>query len=171
MNLGQVVSLSDTGRKRRHNEDSFVCDPPLFAIADGMGGAQAGEVASELAASALQGRGDEPGTGEARVVELIREANRRVFERAHEDASYAGMGTTLTLALVEDGKVSLGHVGDSRAYLLRAGQLEQITEDVRGCAKIGTDEVFFDPAFAPGGQSLDHWLSLLEQMQGMMSVN
>ena len=129
MNLGQVVSLSDTGRKRRHNEDSFVCDPPLFAIADGMGGAQAGEVASELAASALQGRGDEPGTGEARVVELIREANRRVFERAHEDASYAGMGTTLTLALVEDGKVSLGHVGDSRAYLLRAGQLEQITDD------------------------------------------
>jgi len=129
MNLGQVVSLSDTGRKRRHNEDSFVCDPPLFAIADGMGGAQAGEVASELAANAVQGRGDEPGTGETRVVELIQDANRRVFERAHEDASFAGMGTTLTLALVEDGKVSLGHVGDSRAYLLRAGKLEQITED------------------------------------------
>jgi len=129
MNLGQVVSVSDTGRKRRHNEDSYVCEPPLFAIADGMGGAQAGEVASDLAASALQEHADGPETGEKRVVALIQEANRRVFERASEDASLSGMGTTLTLAVVEEGHVSLGHVGDSRAYLLRAGELEQITED------------------------------------------
>jgi len=129
MNLGQVVSLSDTGRKRRHNEDSYVCEPPLFAIADGMGGAQAGEVASELAANALQEHAGEPGTGEERVVSLIQEANRRVFDRASQDSSLSGMGTTLTLALVEEGKVSLGHVGDSRAYLLRDGSLDQITDD------------------------------------------
>jgi PPM family protein phosphatase len=110
MNLGQVVSVSDTGRKRRHNEDSYVCEPPLFAIADGMGGAQAGEVASDLAASALQEHADGPETGEKRVVALIQEANRRVFERASEDASLSGMGTTLTLAVVEEGHVSLGHV-------------------------------------------------------------
>jgi serine/threonine protein phosphatase PrpC len=129
MNLGQVVSVSDTGRKRRHNEDSYVCEPPLFAIADGMGGAQAGEVASELAANALQEHAGEPGRGEERVVELIQEANRRVFERASQDSALSGMGTTLTLALVEEGRVSLGHVGDSRAYLLRDGVLDQITDD------------------------------------------
>ena len=60
-------------------------------------------------------------------------------------------------------------LGKDRAIF--SGSLEQITEDVRGCAKIGADEVFFDPAFAPGGQSLDHWLSLLEQLQGMMTVS
>jgi hypothetical protein len=52
-----------------------------------------------------------------------------------------------------------------------SGSLEQVSEDVRGCAKIGADEVYFDPAFAPGGQSLDRWLSLLEQLQGMMTVS
>jgi hypothetical protein len=60
-------------------------------------------------------------------------------------------------------------LGKDRAIF--SGSLEQITEDVRGCAKIGADEGFFDPAFAPGGQSLDHWLSLLEQLQGMMTVS
>jgi PPM family protein phosphatase len=129
MNLGQVISLSDTGRKRRHNEDSYVCEPPLFAIADGMGGAQAGEVASELAASALHDHASDAGDGEKRVVSLIQEANRRVFERASQDSSLSGMGTTLTLAIAEEGHVSFGHVGDSRAYLLRDGKLDQITED------------------------------------------
>ncbi len=129
MNLNQVVSLSDTGRKRRHNEDAFVCEPPLFAIADGMGGAQAGEVASGLAAAALQEHAGEPGSSEERVVSLIQEANRRVYERSREDAALSGMGTTLTLALVGDARVTIGHVGDSRAYMIRDGVLEQITED------------------------------------------
>lgn len=129
MSLGQVVSLSDTGRKRRHNEDAYVCEPPLFAIADGMGGAQAGEVASGLAASALQEHAREHGSSEKRVVALIQEANRRVYERSKEDAALSGMGTTLTLALVGDGRVAIGHVGDSRAYLIRDGVLQQITED------------------------------------------
>jgi protein phosphatase len=129
MKLRQVASVSDTGRKRRHNEDAYVCEPPLFAIADGMGGAQAGEVASGLAASALEEHAGDEGEGEERVVALINEANRRVYERAKEDSSLSGMGTTLTVALVGDGRVQIGHVGDSRAYLLRDGELEQITED------------------------------------------
>jgi serine/threonine protein phosphatase PrpC len=127
--LGQSAVRSDPGRKRRHNEDSYVCRPPLFAIADGMGGAQAGEVASELAAGALR-ESDVNGGGEPRVVELIQEANRRVHERASTDASTTGMGTTMTVALVEsDGRVTIGHVGDSRAYRLRDDRLEQLTDD------------------------------------------
>ena len=126
--LGQTASMTDTGRKRRHNEDAFVVEPPLFAVADGMGGAQAGELASGLAAAALKDV-QEPGSGEKRVDELIQQANRRVYERQSQDASASGMGTTMTVALVEDGRVVIGHVGDSRAYLLRGRSLEQLTED------------------------------------------
>jgi protein phosphatase len=126
--LGHVAVITDTGRKRRRNEDAYVCEPPLFAIADGMGGAQAGEVASRLAAAALKESGAEAG-GEQRIVDLIQEANRRVYDRSSTDPNTSGMGTTITVALVEDGNVSFGHVGDSRAYLIRDGRLEQITED------------------------------------------
>ena len=125
----RTAVLTDTGRKRRHNEDAFVVEPPLFAVADGMGGAQAGELASSLAAAALKDS-QEPGEGgEDRVNELIQQANRRVYERQSQDAAASGMGTTMTVALVEDGRVAIGHVGDSRAYLIREGELEQLTED------------------------------------------
>jgi serine/threonine protein phosphatase PrpC len=125
----RTAVLTDTGRKRRHNEDAFVVEPPLFAVADGMGGAQAGELASSLAAAALKDS-QEPGEGgEERVNELIQQANRRVYERQSQDAAASGMGTTMTVALVEDGRVAIGHVGDSRAYLIRNGALEQLTED------------------------------------------
>jgi serine/threonine protein phosphatase PrpC len=128
--IGQRAGETNPGRKRRRNEDSYVCDPPLFAVADGMGGAQAGEVASSLAAAALKERGEGDGGGEERVAELIQEANRRVHQRAVDDESASGMGTTMTVALFHpDGSISVGHVGDSRAYLHRDGQLEQLTED------------------------------------------
>jgi serine/threonine protein phosphatase PrpC len=126
----QAAVRSDTGRRRRRNEDAYVCEPPLFAIADGMGGAQAGEVASGLAAAVLA---EPPGEerGEERVRLMIQEANRRVFRRSSEDAAASGMGTTMTVALVDEssGAIVLGHVGDSRAYRARAGALEQLTED------------------------------------------
>ena len=128
MKLGRSAARTDPGRKRRGNEDSFVCRPPLFAIADGMGGARAGEVASALAASALHESGR--GSGERHVIDLIQEANRRVHERASTDAATSGMGTTMTVALVErDGNLTIGHVGDSRAYRLRDDRLEQLTDD------------------------------------------
>jgi PPM family protein phosphatase len=121
--------LTHPGRKRRHNEDSYVHEPPLFAIADGMGGAKAGEIASGLAADALREPHDENGDAITRVVALIQEANRRVYQRAAEDAEATGMGTTMTAALVGDDRVTIGHVGDSRAYLVRDGELEQLTDD------------------------------------------
>jgi PPM family protein phosphatase len=128
--LGGSAGLSDPGRKRRRNEDAYVCEPPLFAVADGMGGAQAGELASSLAAAALRDDSGSAGEdGERRVDELIQEANRRVYQRQSRDAAASGMGTTMTVALVEDGTVAIGHVGDSRAYLIRGRSLEQLTED------------------------------------------
>ncbi|HWN21859.1 MAG TPA: Stp1/IreP family PP2C-type Ser/Thr phosphatase [Gaiellaceae bacterium] len=130
MTLGRSASVTDPGRRRRRNEDSYVCEPPLFAIADGMGGAQAGEVASRLAAAVLQeANGAE--LSETLIAELIQEANRRVFQRSSEDAATSGMGTTMTVALVDDPGESIvvGHVGDSRAYRVRGGELEQLTED------------------------------------------
>ena len=127
--LGRTATLTDTGRKRRHNEDAYVAEPPLFAVADGMGGAQAGELASSLAAAALKDSQEPGGGGEERVDELIQQANRRVYERQSQDTAASGMGTTMTVALVEDGRVAIGHVGDSRAYLIRGGSLEQLTED------------------------------------------
>ena len=122
MRLAAYAGGTDPGRRRRRNEDSYVIDPPLFAVADGMGGAQAGEVASKLAAGAVKERG-------ADIESLVQEANRRVHQRSLEDPNTTGMGTTLTVAAVEDGVVSIGHVGDSRAYLVRDGNLEQLTED------------------------------------------
>jgi PPM family protein phosphatase len=127
--LADSAALSHPGRRRRHNEDSYVLEPPLFAVADGMGGAKAGEVASGLAAAAVQESGNDGESGEARVAALIEEANRRVFRRASEDRDASGMGTTMTVALVEDDSVAIGHVGDSRAYLIRDGRLEQLTDD------------------------------------------
>ena len=127
--VGAYAAKTDTGRKRRRNEDAFVLAPPLFAVADGMGGAQAGEVASKLAAAALEDTDAGRLTGPAKVASLIQEANRRVHERSSSDPTTSGMGTTMTVALVEDGGVVIGHVGDSRAYLVRDGQIEQITED------------------------------------------
>jgi PPM family protein phosphatase len=127
--VGAYAVASDTGRRRRRNEDNYVVAPPLFAVADGMGGAQAGEVASQLAASALEA-GDSDGLeGTGRIDALIQEANRRIFDRASTDPSASGMGTTMTVALVEGMTVAIGHVGDSRAYLVRREQMEQLTED------------------------------------------
>jgi PPM family protein phosphatase len=126
--LARTYAVSDPGRRRRQNEDSYVVSPPLFAIADGMGGAQAGEIASRIAVEALGAEADSD--GEQRLANLIREANRRVFVRSNEDAAASGMGTTITAALVaDDGSVTIGHVGDSRAYRLRGDRLEQLTDD------------------------------------------
>lgn len=130
MKLRETAGRTDPGRKRRRNEDAYVLEPPLFAVADGMGGAQAGEVASRLAAAAFREfhEADELAPDE-RVDAIIQEANRRIYERARTDAEVSGMGTTVTAALLEAGNVAIGHVGDSRAYRIRDGQLEQLTED------------------------------------------
>jgi protein phosphatase len=125
--LGRSAALTDAGRRRRRNEDSFVCAPPLFAVADGMGGALAGELASRLAVTALEEAGR--AAGPVDLVAAILEGNKRINERSIADPATAGMGTTVTAALVGATTVSIGHVGDSRAYRLRGDSFEQLTPD------------------------------------------
>jgi protein phosphatase len=121
---------TDTGRQRSENEDSLFVRSPIFVVADGMGGAQAGEVASKAAADAFDR--DLPEIPPERFLrETIQAANRRIHELARADPSKAGMGTTITAAIVDAQKeeVGIGHVGDSRAYRLRRGKLERLTRD------------------------------------------
>jgi protein phosphatase len=121
--------LTDVGRQRDANEDSYVLADPVFVVADGMGGAQAGEVASRTAAEVFQEAHEGGGTPEEQLSRLTREANRRIYELSRRDATRRGMGTTLTAAMLTEGGVSVGHVGDSRAYRLRGASLTQLTHD------------------------------------------
>jgi PPM family protein phosphatase len=121
----QVGACTDVGRVRDGNEDAYMVRDPLFAVADGMGGHQGGEVASNLALERLERATDD----DSDLAEVVREANRAVFEQAAQDPGLAGMGTTLTAVRVQDERLHLAHVGDSRMYLLRDGRLERITRD------------------------------------------
>ena len=120
-----VGARTDVGRVREGNEDSYMVHEPLFAVADGMGGHQGGEVASELALDTLKKALD----GGAPLVQAVQDANRTVFEKAAEDPGLAGMGTTLTAFLADGDVLRLAHVGDSRAYLFRDGALRRVTKD------------------------------------------
>jgi len=130
LRIEDQASRTDTGRQRSANEDSLFTRPPLFVVADGMGGAQAGEVASKTAAETFDAELP-PSPPEQVLRETIEAANRRVHELALSDPSLAGMGTTVTAAILDPAaeEVAIGHVGDSRAYRLRGGKLERLTRD------------------------------------------
>lgn len=122
------AAFTDTGRQRRVNEDAFFSRTPLFAVADGMGGAKAGEIASRTAIDVI-GLGVESGVVRSRLVELVRRANRAVHDAQLTDDDLAGMGTTATVAHVGERSLTVAHVGDSRAYLMRDGSLRRLTDD------------------------------------------
>lgn len=130
LRVADKAEKTDSGRLRRNNEDSLLARAPLFVIADGMGGAQAGEVASAKVIEAFQdGLPDVGGPAEERLADLIVAANARVHELSTTDREMQGMGTTTTALYVGEEEVALAHVGDSRAYLLRDGELERLTND------------------------------------------
>lgn len=130
LRVADHYSASDTGRQRRHNEDSLFARAPLFVVADGMGGARAGEVASRTAVEAFaHGLRDGAGSPGERLAERVREANARIHELSQRNADQAGMGTTITAAWVDADEVVIAHVGDSRAYCLRDGELMRLTDD------------------------------------------
>ncbi|MGB9184503.1 MAG: Stp1/IreP family PP2C-type Ser/Thr phosphatase [Solirubrobacteraceae bacterium] len=120
---------TDTGRQRRDNEDNALARAPLFVIADGMGGAQAGEVASKIAVEAFQAELPDAGSPEERLADRTQDANRKIYEISRAEHERAGMGTTLTAVYVDDADLAVAHVGDSRAYLFRHGELGRLTQD------------------------------------------
>ncbi len=127
LTLVEVAHLSDTGRVRHHNEDRSLATGRLLAVADGMGGAKAGEVAAQVAVDSVSQL--EGGAGAAEVRAALEQANRTIRRMAVDDPDKGGMGTTMTVALLDDGHLEVVHVGDSRAYLWRDGVLAQVTED------------------------------------------
>jgi protein phosphatase len=129
LRIAEEAGLSDVGRQRHTNEDRFYESAPMFAVADGMGGARSGEVASQIAVDEFKEQDAKAGGAEDLLARIAQSANRKIYELAQSDESHAGMGTTLTAALVGDGEISLGHVGDSRAYRFRDDELERLTQD------------------------------------------
>ena len=127
-------ALTDVGRARERNEDSYYAGEHVFAVADGLGGHNAGEVASRLAVEPLAAfdRAVE-GTPDDRLAEALERAvdaaNRAVYQRAQNDAKVRGMGTTLTAVAISNGSAHLAHVGDSRCYLIRGGEITQLSSD------------------------------------------
>ncbi len=133
--------VTDVGRKREHNEDSFLCNDELglYAVADGMGGHLGGERASRMAVEILEREVQArlPPGGPTRPAETVSQAlrdstglaSRAIFESAQGDPEHAGMGTTLTALYFHDSMLTVCHVGDSRAYLYRDGRARQLTED------------------------------------------
>jgi serine/threonine protein phosphatase PrpC len=131
----QFGSQTDQGRVRISNEDCYVANPStgLFLVADGMGGHAAGEIASRLAATTMDDAVASKGAATETPAELLRlatmEANSRVLEAQRKDYALAGMGSTLTALLIRGSRYYIAHVGDSRAYRLRGGTLQQLTRD------------------------------------------
>ncbi len=128
-----AAGLTDVGRVREANEDAYFVGETVVAVADGMGGHLAGEVASATAlepVEQLDGRAFEDGPAALDALrDAVVQANTNVSRMAHEEPTYRGMGTTLTVALVDGRRLHLAHVGDSRAYLLRGDRFSQLTDD------------------------------------------
>ncbi|MCW2954799.1 MAG: protein serine/threonine phosphatase, partial [Conexibacter sp.] len=129
LHIAEHFEASDTGLQRRENEDSFFARGHLFVVADGMGGAQAGEVASSIAAEAFAAGLPDDGSSEERLAARVLEANARIHELSRADRERAGMGTTLTAVYLDGDELAIAHVGDSRAYLWRDGELTRLTRD------------------------------------------
>jgi protein phosphatase len=140
MNSVQMAGLTDPGRVRLKNEDSIATWPEggLAVLADGMGGHQAGEIASRIAVDVITrhfmdvfARAKRSGAsiGTSAITESIELANRAILDTARTQPEYAGMGSTIVVAIFREGKVSIGHVGDSRLYRFRGGRLKQMTQD------------------------------------------
>jgi PPM family protein phosphatase len=125
-----VGARTDAGRVRPGNEDSYLISAPLFVVADGIGGQVAGEVASSTAVDVIADQAPNARAGEPdSLAQIVQGANSAIWKRAQGDATLRGMGTTCTLAMIDDATAQLAHVGDSRAYLFRNGELSQLTED------------------------------------------
>jgi PPM family protein phosphatase len=129
LRVAEQYAGTDTGLQRRANEDSLLARSPLFVVADGMGGAQAGEVASKIAVESFQAGLPHDTSPEEALAARALAANARIYDLSRRNAEQAGMGTTLTALYVGEQEVAIAHVGDSRAYCTREGELLRLTDD------------------------------------------
>lgn len=129
LRVAEHYAITDTGLQRRANEDALLARSPLFVVADGMGGAQAGEVASRIAVETFGENGEDYSDPAQALAAHAHAANARIHELSHSDAAHAGMGTTVSAIYVGEQEVTIAHVGDSRVYCLRGGQLLRLTDD------------------------------------------
>jgi len=128
--LIRSAALTDVGRSRERNEDAYFEGQRVFAVADGLGGHRAGEVASHLALESIESLDDlDPKRAARDIVDAVRRGNRSVYERQQKDATLKGMGTTMTAVVISEGYAHLAHVGDSRCYLIRGETIRQISND------------------------------------------
>lgn len=186
------AALTDVGRVRTHNEDSVLAHPPLFVVADGLGGHEAGEVASSIAIETLRDHSPKRPDPSA-LARAVRAANREVIRAAREGIGREGMGTTMTAAIVEGTSIAVAQVGDSRAYLYREGRLSRITQDhsfvhdlfMRGeitaeeafihprrnviTRALGTDPNMIADGYAVDGQPGDRLLLCTDGLSGMLT--
>jgi serine/threonine protein phosphatase PrpC len=156
------AAVTDRGLRRARNEDAYLADPPIFAVADGMGGPRAGHVASRLAIQAIESSQVATLASPGGLAESVRTANQKVHTAGETVLAYAGMGTTLSAAAVIDGLVHVAHVGDSRLYRLRDGRLEQLTRDHTIVAEMVRDGRL--PPEEAGGH---RWRSILSRAVGI----
>lgn len=129
LRVAEFAAASDVGRVRKANEDSYYVRSPLFVVADGMGGANAGEVASKIAVDSFKDPLDDSVAPEPRMAGVVRTANHQIHQKSNSSDEFKGMGTTITALLLGDDELTIAHVGDSRAYRLRDGELERLTRD------------------------------------------
>jgi serine/threonine protein phosphatase PrpC len=129
LRVAEFAAASDVGRVRKANEDSYYVRSPLFVVADGMGGANAGEVASKIAVDSFKDPLDDAVAPEPRMAGVVRTANHEIHKKSNSSDEFKGMGTTITALLLGDDELTIAHVGDSRAYRLRDGELERLTRD------------------------------------------
>jgi serine/threonine protein phosphatase PrpC len=129
LRVAETIQRTDTGLQRRSNEDSSFARAPMFVVADGMGGAQSGEVASRIAVQTFEQGLPDQGSAEQRLAYRVQEANAAIHRRSRTEQENAGMGTTVTAALLDEEALAIAHVGDSRAYLYRDGELTRLTQD------------------------------------------
>lgn len=129
LRVAEYAAASDVGRVRKANEDSYYVRSPLFVVADGMGGANAGEVASKIAVDSFKDPLNDSIAPEPRMAGVVRTANHQIHKQSNSSDEFKGMGTTITALLFGDDELTIAHVGDSRAYRLRDGELERLTRD------------------------------------------
>jgi serine/threonine protein phosphatase PrpC len=162
----EQAAVTDRGRQRARNEDAYLADPPVFAVADGVGGSRGGQIAARLAVRELAAVPLATLAGADGLAAALRAANARVHAAGETVAAYAGMGTTLTAAVVVQDEVRVAHVGDSRLYRIRDGRMNQLTRDHTFFEElIGSGRFERSPGCSDDG---DHrWRSILSRAVGL----